>query len=105
MIISKEDSLKLKNLELGETLTSVIPILERENLETVMSVKQGKAVYGMGNMEFFIHFDDRILNKNYLKEITDEIDVRMNKNLETIAHAQEALKNTELSILKIENFP
>ncbi|HWT75993.1 MAG TPA: hypothetical protein VN258_14920 [Mobilitalea sp.] len=104
LILSKEDRVKLQNMELGETLTTVIPILEREKLETMISTKQGKVVYNMGNIDFLIHFDDRILNKNYLKEVVDELAVKMNKNKETIAQAQEALKNTEFGIIKIEGF-
>lgn len=104
LIVSEGDKKKLQNLELGETLTNIIPILEREKLEAIISVKQGKAVYSMGNMDFLIHFDDRILNKNYLKEVTDEIIVRINKNKVTITQAQEALKNTEIGIIKIEGF-
>jgi hypothetical protein len=105
LIVSKEDRGKLRNVEFEETLTSIIPILEREELESVATVKKGKAVYSTQNMDFLIHFEDRILNKNYLKEITDEIAGRIDRNKDTIAQAQEALKNTEIEIVKIEGFP
>jgi histidinol-phosphate/aromatic aminotransferase/cobyric acid decarboxylase-like protein len=56
------------------------------------------------DIDFLIAFDDRILNKNYLKEICDDITDKISKNNEIIRTAQEALKNTELDIVKVEEF-
>ena len=55
-------------------------------------------------INFLIPFDDRVLNKNYLKEICDGISDKINKNNKAIENAQEALKNTQFSILKVEGF-
>lgn len=105
LIVSSEDLARIQNIAFEETLPNVIPIIEKEKLEDTLTVKQGKNIHSAGSMDFIINFDDRILNKNYLKDITDVLAIKIDKNNETIDKAQEALKNTELGILKAEGFP
>ncbi|MDT3698470.1 MAG: hypothetical protein RO469_03490 [Thermincola sp.] len=104
LIVSQNDLKRIQELEFKGALSPVIPLLEREKLEQALAVKSRNNVHSVGELDFLIAFDDRILNKNYLKEITDEISFKMDKNNGIIENAQEALNNIRLSILKLEGF-
>lgn len=104
IIVSQKDLNRIKDLDFKVFLQSVIPIIEREKLEKALIVKSTNNIHSMGEIDFLISFDDRTLNKNYLKEISDDLISSINKNSEIIKNAQESLKNTELNILKAEGF-
>ena len=104
IIVSQKDLKLIQDTEFKAALSPVIPIIEREKLEKTLSIKSRNNIHSIDNIDFLIAFDDRILNKNYLKEICDEISLEINKNNEIVRNAQEALKNIEFNILKIEGF-
>lgn len=104
LIVSQKDFKLLQDMVFKGVLSPIIPVIEREKLEKALVIKSRNNIHSVDNIDFLIAFDDRILNKNYLKEICDEISSRINKNNEIIENAQEALKNIEAGILKIEGF-
>ncbi|MGB8451778.1 MAG: hypothetical protein WCD89_05535 [Anaerocolumna sp.] len=104
LIVAKEDMARIRNIEFEGTIPVILPILEKEKLEEILAAKTGKNVYSLGTADFLISFDDRILNKNYLIEILEEIKAKVNKNYEILEKAQGALRNTELGIIKVEGF-
>ncbi|RJR06534.1 hypothetical protein C4588_07750 [Candidatus Parcubacteria bacterium] len=104
LIVSQNDLKRIQDMEFKGALSPVIPLIEREKLEKALIMKSRNNVHSVGDIDFLIAFDDRILNKNYLKEIGDEISFKINKNNEIIENAQEALKNIEFGILKTEGF-
>ncbi len=105
LIVSGKDMEKIRNLEFEGSLPSFIPVLEKEKLKDTLAVKSGKNVYCAGGAEFLITCDDKLLNKNYLKEVMEEINRKISKNDEILTTAGEALKNAELAILRAESFP
>ena len=104
LIVSKVEFSLLQDIEFKSALSPVIPIIEREKLEKALVVKTRNNIHSVDNIDFLIAFDDRILNKNYLKEICDEITSKINENSKIIENAKEALKNIETSIVKLEGF-
>ena|GEM_PF-1525009 len=104
LIVSRKDFEIIKETEFNGMLSPVIPLIEREKLEKVFAVKGQNQVYAMDDMNFLIPFDDRVLNKNYLKEICDEITLKINKNMTVMASAQESLGHMTADIFRIENF-
>jgi hypothetical protein len=104
LIVSQSDLKRIQELEFKGTFSPVIPLLEREKLENALMVKSRNNVHSVGDMDFLMAFDDRILNKNYIKEMTEEISSKLDKNNTIIENAQQALKNISLSILKLEGF-
>jgi len=104
LIVSKKDIECIREMEFKGVISPIIPIVEREKLESAIEIKSRNSIHSFGNIDFLIAFDDRILNKNYLKEICDDIDDKISKNNEIIRTAQEALKNVELHILKVDEF-
>lgn len=104
LIVSQKDFKLIQDMEFKAVLSPVIPVIEREKLEKALIIKSRNNIHSVDNVDFLIAFDDRILNKNYLKEVCDEISSRINKNNEIIENAQEALKNIDSGILKIEGF-
>jgi len=104
LIVSQNDFKRIGDMEIKDVLSPIMPILEREKLEEILIIRSRNNVHSMNQIDFLIAFDDRILNKNYLKEICDEIASKINKNNEITENAQEALKNIASDILKIENF-
>ena len=104
LIVSKKDMEAIGEMEFKGVISPIIPIIEREKLESAIEVKSRNSIHSLMDIDFLIAFDDRILNKNYLKEICDDITDKISKNNEIIGTAQEALKNTELDIFKVEEF-
>jgi len=104
LIVSRKDFELIKDLEFKGILSPVIPVIEREKLEKAFMEKDGNHVYAVGGLHFLIAFDDRVLNKNYLKEICDELLAKISKNNEVMLHAQEALNHITADILKVEGF-
>ncbi len=104
LIVSQDDFKLLQDMEFKAVLSSIIPIIDREKLEKALTVRSRNSIHSIGTVDFLISFDDRILNRNYLKEISDEISARINKNNEITGNAKEALKNIELGIFRIEGF-
>lgn len=104
LIVSKKDMETIREMEFKGVISPIIPIIEREKLESAIEVKSRNSIHSLPDIDFLIAFDDRILNKNYLKEICDDITDKISKNNEIIGTAQEALKNTELAIFKVEEF-
>ena len=104
LIISEKDLNIIQDMEFKGVLSPIIPVIEREKLEKALIIKSRNNIHSVDNVDFLITFDDRFLNKNYIKEIGDEISLKINKNNEIIKNVQEALKNIEFSILKIESF-
>lgn len=104
LIVSKKDIEDIREMEFKGVISPIIPIIEREKLESAIEVKSRNSIHSLPDIDFLIAFDDRILNKNYLKEICDDITDKISKNNEIIGTAQEALKNTELDIFKVEEF-
>ncbi|HEY9060655.1 MAG TPA: hypothetical protein VIO64_09170 [Pseudobacteroides sp.] len=104
LIVSKKDLERIQELEVKAMLTSVVPILVREKLENVLDIKSGNNIHCLCDLNFLIAFDDRILNKNYLKEAIDEINIKINKNNEILMNVRSAVKNTEIAILNVEGF-
>ena len=105
LIVSEKDFELIKDLELDRILSPVIPVIEREKLEKAFLIKGGSHVFAVGGIHFLIAFDDRLLNKNYLKELGDEISDKINKNNEVMEHTQESLNHIAADILKVESFP
>lgn len=104
LIVSHKDMECIRGLEFKGVISPVIPVVERESLENAIEIKSRNSIHSLPDIDFLIAFDDRILNKNYLKEICDDITDKISKNNEIIRTAQDALKNTELDILKVEEF-
>ncbi|WP_010249383.1 coiled-coil domain-containing protein [Acetivibrio cellulolyticus] len=104
LIVSQKDMECIREMEFKGAISPIVPIIEREKLESAIEIKSRNSVHSFGNIDFLIAFDDRILNKNYLKEICEDITDKISKNNEIIKTAQEALKNVEHHILKIEEF-
>lgn len=104
LIVSQKDFKQLRETEFKAVLSSIIPILEKEKLEKAVAVRSRNSVHSIGSLDFLISFDDRLLNRSYLKEICEEISVRIDKNNEIIRHAKEALKNIELAVFRLEGF-
>lgn len=104
LIVSRKDFEIIKSTEFDRILSPVIPIIEREKLEKVFAIKRENQIYAMEDMNFLIPFDDRVLNKNYLKEICDEISLKIDKNTTVMERAQESYQHITADIFKIENF-
>lgn len=104
LIVSQKDLQRIQDTEFKGSLSGVIPVIEREKLEQAINIKSRNNVHCIGDIDFLIPFDDRILNRNYLKEMCAEISHEINKNNQIMENAREALKNIELNILKIESF-
>ncbi|MDP4180898.1 MAG: hypothetical protein Q8942_07375 [Bacillota bacterium] len=104
LIVSQKDMECIREMEFKGVISPIIPIIEREKLENSIDIKSRNSIHSLPNIDFLIAFDDRILNKNYLKEICDDITVKVSKNNEIIRTTQEALKNTELDMAKVEEF-
>ncbi|MDQ2085064.1 hypothetical protein RBH29_01250 [Herbivorax sp. ANBcel31] len=104
IIVSKKDIEMIKEIEFKTSLSSVIPIIEREKLEIELNVESRNNYHSIDGVDFIIPFDDRTLNKKYLNEICDDILFKIEKNNEILKNAGEALKNIEINILKTENF-
>lgn len=104
LIVSQKDLKLIADMEFKGVLSPIIPLLEREKLEKAFDFRSRNNVHSVDNVDFLVTFDDRILNKNYIKDICGEITAKIDKNNEIIENVQEALKNVELSILKVEGF-
>lgn len=104
IILAKKDFELLKNTELDVFTTAVIPIIEKDKLESELKLASNNNVYSFENIEFLISFDDKILNKNYIKQEIDELSEVIRKNDEQIRITKASLKNTEINILKVEQF-
>lgn len=106
LIVSQNDFKLIQDTEFKAALSPIIPIIEREGLEKTlnMNIRSRNNIHSIDEFTFLIAFDDRVLNKNYLKEICDGISTKIDKNNEIIENAQEALKNIEFNILKVESF-
>lgn len=104
LILSRKDMDKIRSLEFQGALPSFLPLIEKEKLADSLAVKSGKHVYRLGESEFLVTYDDRLLNKNFLKELMEEINLKIRKNDEVCLSARESLKHTEIAILKAESF-
>lgn len=104
LIVSREDLRAIQEMEFKGILSPVIPLIERERLEQALNIRSRNYVHSLETMDFLIAFDDRILNKNYLKEICEEITARLHKNREVIENARNALQNIASDTLKAEAF-
>lgn len=104
LILTQKDMDKIKQLEFQGILPAFIPLLEKEKLTEYLTKKSGKHVYCLGEAEFLVTYDERLMNKNFLKELMEEIDTKIRKNEEVLLSARESLKHTELAILKAESF-
>jgi len=104
LIVSEKDLELIKDMEFKGILSPVIPVIEREKLEQAITFKAENYIYAMEGIHFLLPFDDRVLNKNYLKEICGELSSKIGKNNAVIENAQEAMEHITAAILKIENF-
>ncbi|MEN8904796.1 MAG: hypothetical protein ABF289_02440 [Clostridiales bacterium] len=104
IIISKEDLKELQTKDI-DTFTSIaVPVIVKETLEDELDINRDNSIYSIGNTKFLMSFNEKLLNKNYLKEITQEIQTKMENNNEIIKNARESEKSIEINLVKIENF-
>lgn len=104
LIVSEKDFELIRNMEFKGVLSPVLPVIERKKLEQIIAGRIGNYIYDMEGIHFLLPFDDRVLNKNYLKEICDEISSKVEKNNKVLENARKALERLTADILKIENF-
>jgi chromosome segregation ATPase len=104
IIISKKDLIELKEKDLNTFTSIAVPIIVKEELENELKIDGENSIYSMSNISFLMAFNEKLLNKNYLKEITEELNSNINKNKSIIENAQNSSKNLEIDIIKIENF-
>jgi|LSQX01.1.fsa_nt_gb chromosome segregation ATPase len=104
LIVSRKDIECIREMEFKGVISPIIPIVERERLESAIEIRSRNSLHSYGDIDFLIAFDDRILNKNYLKEVCDDLINKISKNNDVIKTAQEALKNVESDIFKVEEF-
>ncbi len=104
LIVSRKDFELIQNTDFGDVIAPVIPILEREKLDMAFSEKVKNQVYAVDGMSFLVPFDDKVLNKNYVKELCETIQATLSENGQVISHAQEALNHISSDMVKIEGF-
>lgn len=85
LIMNSRNIDKLRAEEAGVFTSFPIPIIEQEGLEKNLVIKVSNSIYTIGNMNFFMRFNDRLLNeeelKKLLQELSDEI-IELGKNIE-----------------------
>ena len=104
VIVSKKDMEQIREMEFDGSLPSYIPLLERETLDHIAAEKSGRNVYTLGNLQFLVTYDDRLINKNFVKELSDEITHKIGRNEEALSSARQSLRHTELDILTVDQF-
>lgn len=96
--LTKKDSTRDVAMEISAELST------RELTSNDFFAKNGNHIYTMEDIHFLITFDDRVLNKIYLKELCDDISSKITKNNEVIENAQSALEHIATDIIKVESF-
>lgn len=79
LIMSRGNLDKLKLEEVGVFTSFPLPIIEQERLEDNLEVVVSNNVYTLGNINFFISFNNRILNEQELKKLIDDLSHRIDE--------------------------
>lgn len=69
LIMNSRNIDKLRAEEAGVFTSIPIPIIEQESLEKCLEIKVSNSIYTIGNMNFFMHFNDKLLNEEELKKL------------------------------------
>jgi energy-coupling factor transporter ATP-binding protein EcfA2 len=104
MIVSKQDFELIQNLDFQGIISPIIPILEREKLEQVYFKQIKNQVYAVHELSFLIPFDDKVLNKNYVKELIAKITAQIAEKDQMITQLDEALSHSSADLLKLQDF-
>lgn len=84
LIMSSSNLDKLKLEDVGVFTSFPLPIIEQERLENNLEVKVANKIYTLGNINFFISFNRKILNEQELKKLTDDLSRRIEELKERI---------------------
>ncbi|MDI6617108.1 MAG: hypothetical protein QME45_00340 [Clostridiales bacterium] len=104
LIMTRDNLDRLKNEE-AEVFTSFpVPIIEQERLEDSLDVKVANNVYTLGNINFFIAFNSRILNEEELKKLIDVLSSKIEEVKGFISIKDEEIGKYTGDYKKVEDF-
>lgn len=104
LIMTYSNLEKLKK-EAGRVFTSFpIPIIEQERLEDSFEIKVVNNVYTIENMNFFISFNDKILNEQELRALLKDIDIKIGRLSSQIEDKDYEIEKYTRHKQKVEEF-
>lgn len=104
LIMTNSNLEKLKREDGGVFTSFPIPIIEQERLDDGYEIKVLNNIYTIGNINFFISFNDRILNEEKLKAILIEIEGKIENLNEQIVRKDNEIEEYTRHKQRIEGF-
>lgn len=104
LIMSKSNLDKLKVEEAGVFTSFPLPIIEQERLEDNLEVVVSNNIYTLGNINFFISFNEGILNEQELKRLIDDLSHRIDEKIKLISVKDEEIDKYAGDRKRVEDF-
>jgi len=84
LILSKQEMEKLSNLTEAVYTSFPIPIVKREELES-LKAEIGTGIFDYKEVSFYVYFNENLLNEEKLRSLVKETELKLQKQREAIA--------------------
>ncbi|PRR79681.1 Chromosome partition protein Smc [Clostridium liquoris] len=104
-LIMQNSSLEKLKREETEVFTSFpLPIIEQEKLESTLQVQVVNNIYTVGNMDFYIAFNSKLLNEEELKALLKDLSLKIEDVNKSIGIKEEEINAYALNKYKVAEF-
>lgn len=88
IIVDKKDYKKMENILCDKFTDNIVPILIREELDSV-GIVRSNSLFSVGNFALFGGYNEKLIDERYIQTIIERIDMKISSNLNKIKSINE----------------